>query len=62
MNEFDLVMAICCYRKEPHTIRSSYLHAESAVYKRDKSILLKKYPKLLKSSAAILRVLIIVLD
>ena len=62
VNEFDLVMAICCYRKEQHTILSSYLHVESAVYKEDNCIFLKKYPKKLKSYAAILRVLTIVLD
>ena len=31
-------MAICCYQKEQHTILSSYLRVESAVFKEDESV------------------------
>ena len=36
--EFDFVVAICCYQKEQHTILSSYLRVESAVFKEDESV------------------------
>ena len=35
---FDFVRAICCYQKEQHTILSSYLRVESAVFKEAESV------------------------
>ena len=59
--EFDFVRAICCYQKEQHTILSSYLRVESAVFKEDESKFFLK-SKEAEILCCHIRVLITVLD